>query len=58
MKQRAVVLVVGQNTRSPAEQRSRRLRWGLSARLPRWRAFDGRRSRVVINWTKSSIEGA
>lgn len=31
-----------------------RERWGLSARLPRWRAFDGRRSRVAMNWTGSS----
>lgn len=24
-------------------------RWGLAARLPRWSAFDGRRSRVSLN---------
>jgi len=34
----------------PAMEDARHLRWGLSARLPRWwRAFDGRRSLVTVN---------
>jgi len=50
----AIVLVVRRDAGIPAvrsAERNRRLQWGLSARLPRWRAFDGRRSRVAINWT-------
>ena len=31
-------------------------RWGLAARLPRWRAFDGRRSLVALDWTRSPGE--
>jgi hypothetical protein len=54
MKQPAVVPVVGRDTGSPAVERNGRLEWGLSAWLPRWRAFDGRRSRVAINWTGST----
>jgi hypothetical protein len=42
--------------RTPAVKRTRRLQWGLSAALPRWRAFNGRRSRVNINWTRSKTE--
>jgi hypothetical protein len=38
------------------KQRNRRLQWGLAARLPRWRAFDGRRSRVAVNWTRSTTD--
>jgi hypothetical protein len=26
------------------------LSWGLSRRLPRWRAFDGRQSDVAPSW--------
>jgi hypothetical protein len=54
MKQPAVVPVVRRETGSPAVERNSRLEWGLSARLPRWHAFDGRRSRVAINWTGST----
>jgi len=38
------------------KQRNRRLQWGLAARLPRWRTFDGRRSRVAVNWTRSTTD--
>jgi len=34
---------------TPGRDGAHRLHWGLSARLPRWRAFDGRRSRVALN---------
>ena len=54
MKQPAVVSIVRRDTRIPAVERNRGLQWRLSARLPRWRAFDGRRSRVSINWTGST----
>jgi hypothetical protein len=30
--------------------RYRPMAWGLSLRLPRWRTFDGRRSRVAASW--------
>jgi len=26
--------------------------WGLSRRLPRWNAFDGRRSQVAPTWAR------
>jgi hypothetical protein len=53
MKQHAVVSVVRRETLNPAGERNVRLEWGLAGRLPRWRAFDGRRSQVAINWTGS-----
>jgi hypothetical protein len=44
LKPLEVVSFVHRNTPAPRMERNRRLRWGLSARLRRWRAFDGRRS--------------
>jgi len=38
-----------QNSRSEAD-RNRRVTWGLSSRLPEWRAFDGRRSLIAPAW--------
>jgi len=38
-----------QNSCSEAD-RNRRVTWGLSSRLPEWRAFDGRRSRIAPAW--------
>jgi hypothetical protein len=46
MKHPAIAPVARRNIGTPAVARTRRLQWGLAARLPRWRAFDGRRSRV------------
>jgi len=46
MKRPAIVSVFRRDPASPALARTRRVQWGLAARLPRWRAFDGRRSRV------------
>ena len=38
-----------QNSRSNIE-REVRITWGLLSRLPRWRTFDGRRSRIAPAW--------
>jgi len=46
MKRPAIVSVFRRDPASPGVAPNRRLLWGLAARLPRWRAFDGRRSRV------------
>src|SRR6185436_11690571 len=43
--------------KAPAAERARRPLWGLSARLPRWRAFDGRRSRVAIDLDRTDYRG-
>jgi hypothetical protein len=57
MKGSAVVAPAGLDTPARAAvARGRRLGWGLSARLPRWRAFDGRRSRVAVKWTQPTTE--
>jgi hypothetical protein len=29
-----------------------KLVWGLSMRLPRWNAFDGRRSQIAPTWAR------
>jgi hypothetical protein len=58
MKQRAIVSVFRRNRGNPAVERNRGLKWGLSARLPRWRAFDGRRSRAAVNSTRWTTEAS
>jgi hypothetical protein len=45
----AVSLPRRQNPRTDIA-RDARIAWGLSSRLPRWRSFDGRRSRVAPTW--------
>src|SRR6266581_455904 len=34
--------------------RNVRMTWGLSSRLPRWRMFDGRQSRVAPLWATTN----
>jgi hypothetical protein len=41
--------------REPTRQRP--MTWGLSLRLPRWRTFDGRRSRVAASWATPVPDG-
>jgi hypothetical protein len=38
-----------QRTHEDSDQ-DERMRWGLSQRLPRWRAFDGLRSLIAPPW--------
>jgi hypothetical protein len=54
MKQPAIVSFGRRRAAAPAAARNRRLVWGLSARLPRWSAFDGRRSKVAVTSRRST----